>query len=151
MLDELVRKELSEDEIVEISIEELNKYLSLIKKSKAFVDSEIRKEELNLFSELAESLFELRLSKVLEGKNVEGFDKFIFNIINILKQFYVELFTGRYIIYNDKIYCRVLKPLIYNDQKAEEGDIIFLPMKDALPLIIASYLIPCKIDIEEQL
>ncbi|AAK41311.1 hypothetical protein SULI_10345 [Saccharolobus solfataricus] len=151
MLDELVKKELSEEEITEIKLEEIIKYITLIKKSKTFVSSEIRKEELKFLSELAESLFELRLSKVLEGKVGKGFDEFIFDIFKILKQFYVDLLTGRYIIYNDKIYCIVQKPLIYNDHRVNEGDVLVLPMREALPLIIASYLTPYKIDIEEQL
>jgi hypothetical protein len=106
---------------------------------------------LKLLSELAESLFELRLSKILEGKVSKGFDEFIFNIFKSLKQFYVELLIGRYIIYNDKIYCIVQKPLIYNNHKVDEGDVLVLPMREAVPLIIASYLTPYKIDIEEQL
>jgi hypothetical protein len=36
MLDELVRKELSEEEITEIKLEEIIKYMTLIKKSKNF-------------------------------------------------------------------------------------------------------------------
>ncbi|QXJ32794.1 hypothetical protein [Saccharolobus shibatae] len=151
MLDELVRKELSEEEITEIKLEEIIKYMTLIKKSKTFASAEIRKEELKLLSELAESLFELRLSKILEGKVSKGFDEFIFNIFKSLKQFYVELLIGRYIIYSDKIYCIVQKPLIYNNHKVDEGDVLVLPIREAVPLIIASYLTPYKIDIEEQL
>ncbi|MEM1600308.1 MAG: hypothetical protein QXW51_05820, partial [Sulfolobaceae archaeon] len=72
MLDELVKKELSQEEPTEISIDDLVKYDLVLKKSKIFLDEELRKEELRIISELAESLFELRLSKVIEGKSIKG-------------------------------------------------------------------------------
>ncbi|AOL15585.1 hypothetical protein BFU36_01265 [Sulfolobus sp. A20] len=146
MLDEILRRELSQEDITEISEEEFKKYILLIKKSSILVDRDIREEELKLLSELAESLFEVRLSKVLEGKVAKGFDADIISVVNLIKQFYIFLFTGQYIVYNDKIYCKVVKNVMIDDYKLEEGDIVFLSIKEALPLIIASYLTPFKID-----
>ncbi|BDB97913.1 hypothetical protein [Saccharolobus caldissimus] len=150
MLDDIVRRELSQDEMTEINIEELVKYNLILKKSEIMMDSEIKKEELRILSDLAESLFELRLSKFLEGKEAKGFDEYIFDIIKMIKQYYIELFTGKYFINYNKIYCKALKSTIINNYKVDEGDIVLLPMREALPLIIARYLTPYKIDIEEQ-
>ena len=149
MLDELVKKELSQEEPTEISIDDVVKYDLVLKKSKIFLDEELRKEELRIISELAESLFEVRLSKVIEGKSIKGFDESIFEVINIMKQFYIDLFTGKYIINRNKIYCKALKRLQVNNYEIKEGDIVLLPIKDAFPLIIARYLTPYKLNNEE--
>ena len=55
MLDELVKKELSQEEPTEIRIDDVVKYDLVLKKSKIFLDEELRKEELRIISELAES------------------------------------------------------------------------------------------------
>ena len=66
-----------------------------------------------------------------------------------MKQFYIDLFTGKYIINRNKIYCKALKRLQVNNYEIKEGDIVLLPIKDAFPLIIARYLTPYKLNNEE--
>lgn len=142
MLDELVQKELESENTLDIKIEEVLKIASTLRKIRTKYNDELHNEEIKMFESLAESLFELRLSKYLENRNFTGFDSFMFSIIDRIKRFYVEFITGRYPFYGNKILCKVVLPFEVNGVKLNKGDLIVLSIDKALILTTAGYITP---------
>ena len=146
MLDEILNKEISSENPTEIPISDIQKILQTLAKIRISYDDEVHKSEIKVYEELAESLFEVRLGKYIEdNQKGKGFDEFIFNILDKIKELYVSLLSGNLIFNNGKILCKVLKDSIINGMELKKGDLIFLDLQYALALWTVEYITPCKI------
>ena len=146
MLDEILNREISSETPVEISLSEIQKISQILAKIRVSYDDEIHKNEIKVYEELAESLFEVRLSKYLEDNyKGKGFDEFVFNILDKIKELYISLLSGNLIFNDGKILCKVMKDTIIESMELKKGDLIFLDLQKALALWTAEYITPCKI------
>jgi hypothetical protein len=146
MLDEILNREISSETPVEISLSDVQKISQTLAKIKISYDDEIHKNEIKVYEELAESLFEVRLSKYLEDNyKGKGFDEFVFNILDKIKELYISLLSGNLIFNDGKILCKVMKDTIIESIELKKGDLIFLDLQKALALWTAEYITPCKI------
>lgn len=146
MLDEILNREISSETPVEISLSEIQKISQTLAKIRVSYDDEIHKNEIKVYEELAESLFEVRLSKYLEDNyKGKGFDEFVFNILDKIKELYISLLSGNLIFNDGKILCKVMKDTIIESIELKKGDLIFLDLQKALALWTAEYITPCKI------
>jgi hypothetical protein len=146
MLDEILNREISSETPVEISLSEIQKISQTLAKIRISYDDEIHKNEIKVYEELAESLFEVRLSKYLEDNyKGKGFDEFVFNILDKIKELYISLLSGNLIFNDGKILCKVMKDIIIESMELKKGDLIFLDLQKALALWTAEYITPCKI------
>ncbi|MFP3217968.1 hypothetical protein [Acidianus sp.] len=146
MLDEILNREISSETPVEISLSEIQKISQTLAKIRISYDDEIHKNEIKVYEELAESLFEVRLSKYLEDNyKGKGFDEFVFNILDKIKELYISLLSGNLIFNDGKILCKVMKDTIIESIELKKGDLIFLDLQKALALWTAEYITPCKI------
>ncbi|PVU76850.1 hypothetical protein DDW13_01815 [Acidianus hospitalis] len=146
MLDEILNREISSETPVEISLSDVQKISQTLAKIRISYDDEIHKNEIKVYEELAESLFEVRLSKYLEDNyKGKGFDEFVFNILDKIKELYISLLSGNLIFNDDKILCKVMKDTIIESIELKKGDLIFLDLQKALALWTAEYITPCKI------
>jgi hypothetical protein len=146
MLDEILNREISSETPVEISLSEIQKISQTLAKIRISYDDEIHKNEIKIYEELAESLFEVRLSKYLEDNyKGKGFDEFVFNILDKIKELYISLLSGNLIFNDGKILCKVMKDTIIESIELKKGDLIFLDLQKALALWTAEYITPCKI------
>jgi hypothetical protein len=146
MLDEILNREISSETPVEISLSEIQKISQTLAKIRISYDDEIHKNEIKVYEELAESLFEVRLSKYLEDNyKGKGFDEFVFNILDKIKELYISLLSGNLIFNDGKILCKVMKDTIIESMELKKGDLIFLDLQKALALWTAEYITPCKI------
>ncbi|AEE94132.1 conserved hypothetical protein [Acidianus hospitalis W1] len=146
MLDEILNREISSETPEEISLSEIQKISQTLAKIRISYDDEIHKNEIKVYEELAESLFEVRLSKYLEDNyKGKGFDEFVFNILDKIKELYISLLSGNLIFNDGKILCKVMKDTIIENIELKKGDLIFLDLQKALALWTAEYITPCKI------
>ncbi|MFP3163552.1 MAG: hypothetical protein RXQ75_06965 [Acidianus hospitalis] len=146
MLDEILNREISSETPVEISLSEIQKISQTLAKIRISYDDEIHKNEIKVYEELAESLFEVRLSKYLEDNyKGKGFDELVFNILDKIKELYISLLSGNLIFNDGKILCKVMKDTIIESIELKKGDLIFLDLQKALALWTAEYITPCKI------
>ncbi|MQL55238.1 hypothetical protein [Acidianus ambivalens] len=146
MLDEILNREISSDTPVEISLSEIQKISQTLAKIRISYDDEIHKNEIKVYEELAGSLFEVRLGKYLEDNyKGKGFDEFVFNILDKIKELYISLLSGNLIFNDGKILCKVMKDTIIESIELKKGDLIFLDLQKALALWTAEYITPCKI------
>jgi len=146
MLDEILNREISSETPVEISLSDVQKISQTLAKIRVSYDDEIHKNEIKVYEELAESLFEVRLSKYLEDNyKGKGFDEFVFNILDKIKELYISLLSGNLIFNDGKILCKVMKDTIIESMELKKGDLIFLDLQKALALWTAEYITPCKI------
>jgi hypothetical protein len=146
MLDEILNREISSETPVEISLSEIQKISQTLAKIRISYDDEIHKNEIKVYEELADSLFEVRLSKYLEDNyKGKGFDEFVFNILDKIKELYISLLSGNLIFNDGKILCKVMKDTIIESIELKKGDLIFLDLQKALALWTAEYITPCKI------
>jgi hypothetical protein len=146
MLDEILNREISSETPVEISLSDVQKISQTLAKIRVSYDDEIHKNEIKVYEELAESLFEIRLSKYLEDNyKGKGFDEFVFNILDKIKELYISLLSGNLIFNDGKILCKVMKDTIIESMELKKGDLIFLDLQKALALWTAEYITPCKI------
>ncbi len=142
MLDEIVDKELKSSDAVDIKLEDIIKIAEVLRRIRSKYNDELHKEEIKIYEQLAESLFELRLSKYLENGKISGFDSFLFSFIETIKKFYVEFVTGKYQFYGNKVLCKVLNPFLYQNVRLNKGDLIALSLDKALILTTAGYITP---------
>jgi len=145
MLDEILRKELDYDDLIQVSVDEVTKEDLKIKKVLNPITDPINKEQLRVMKEMANSIFELRLSKVLEGKPPTGFDKGIMEAVMRMKRFYVSFLSSELVIKNGKVLCTVKNELIFKGKKLSEGDIVLLDFTDAVLFYITNYITPCSL------
>ncbi|BCU70236.1 hypothetical protein [Stygiolobus caldivivus] len=146
MLDELVSNELKRDnEVVDIPQDTVEKLVQALLRLRRKYDDELHNEELKVFEELAESLFELRLEKVIEGIEPKGFDKEVLSVINVMKKVYVGYLTGNYYTHKGNVLCLVNKKAILDDVQLEPGDVVILPLNKVLALITTDYITPIEV------
>ncbi|MCY0882463.1 MAG: hypothetical protein OWQ50_01325 [Acidianus infernus] len=146
MLDEILNKEISSETPIEILISDVQKISQTLAKIRISYDDEVHKNEIKVYEELAESLFEVRLGKYLEDNHKgKGFDEFVFNILDKIKELYISLLSGNLIFNDGKILCKVIKDTVINSMELKKGDLIFLDLQKALALWTAEYITPCKI------
>ncbi|BDC19754.1 hypothetical protein [Acidianus sp. HS-5] len=146
MLDELLNKEISTENPTEILISDIQKISQTLAKIRISYDDEVHKNEIKVYEELAESLFEVRLGKYLEdNQKGKGFDEFVFNILDKIKELYISLLSGNLIFNNGKILCKVDTNTVINSMELKKGDLVFLELQKALALWTAEYITPCKI------
>ncbi|WP_054836899.1 hypothetical protein [Metallosphaera hakonensis] len=75
MLDEVLSKELKSDEIQSMNEQDVEKVVSTFKRLRYKYKDKIHDAEIKVYSEIADSLFEMRLIKAIEGKEIkESFD-----------------------------------------------------------------------------
>ncbi|AAY80620.1 hypothetical protein [Sulfolobus acidocaldarius] len=146
MLDEMVMNELrKEEEISEIRTEDLEKYIHNLRKLRVKFADDIHKAEVSVYEELAESLFELRISKVVESIQPKGFDKELLGLISMMKNIYKNYLSGNYYTKDGKILCKVVNPLTYNNITLNSGDFILLPLHLVLLLSTAGFITPLEV------
>ncbi|MEM1626624.1 MAG: hypothetical protein QXV69_04995 [Sulfolobaceae archaeon] len=147
MLDEKVKLELYKPELQDISFDEIKEFIRSITLMRSKYTDELHLKEISIYEELAESLFDLRLSKVIEGQTIKGFDSIFFEIIIKIRKFYINLLTGKYNIYNEKILCRVEKAITIDNFTLNPGDIIITNIENALKLTMAGFINPIETNI----
>ncbi|MFP3170130.1 MAG: hypothetical protein RXQ98_02720 [Sulfolobaceae archaeon] len=146
MLDELVSNELKRDnEITEISKDTIEKLIQALLRLRRKYSDELHKEELKIYEELAESLLELRLEKVIEGFEPKGFDKDVLSLVNVMKKVYIDYVTGRYHTYKGKVLCLSNTKFSLGNTVVEQGDVIILPLNKVLALITTNYITPVEV------
>lgn len=146
MLDEIIVNETLKEEVSEISLKDLSALSTQLRKLRRKYDDELHKKELTVYEELAESLFELRSSKLLEGLEIKGFDSKFLDIINLMKKIYVNFISGKYFTQEDKILCYVKSRFSINNKILYPGDLILLPLSQVLALITLDYIIPLEVE-----
>jgi hypothetical protein len=144
MLDEKLRSEISKPQIEDIKLNEIENVIYNLSTLRSKYNDEIHDKEFKVFEEIAESLFDLRVSKVLEGIEPKGFDSEVLEIINIIKKLYVNLLSGKYAISKGKILCKVKKSLCLDNFKLVEGDIVLIDIAQAFKLITIGYITPIE-------
>ncbi|MCG2909473.1 hypothetical protein DDW09_01430 [Sulfolobus sp. SCGC AB-777_L09] len=149
MSDELisiVQNELDKDELTEIRLDKLLKLVDSLRKLRRRYSDEIHDIEIKSFEELIESLFELRIEKVLEGSKLnDSFDKQFLSILNTMRVIYISFLSGKYYIFNDKILCKVVSPFMRKGVLLSPGDIVLLPIHEVLALITSGYITPIEV------
>ncbi|BFH74140.1 hypothetical protein SJAV_20840 [Sulfurisphaera javensis] len=146
MLDEIVLNETLKEESTEIQLKDLYQLISQLRKIRRKYSDDLHKKELSVYEELAESLFELRSSKLIEGINIKGFDSEFLDILNQMKRIYVNFISGKYFTQEDKILCLVKVKFSINDMNLYPGDLILLPLKQVLALITLDYITPIEVE-----
>jgi len=150
MLDEKLRLEISKAELQEISLDDIKEFIKSIILIRGRYADELHVKELSIYEELAESLFDIRLSKVIEGQKLKGFDSIFFNIILRIRNFYVNLLTGKYSSFDGKILCRVEKTFSIDNLTLNPGDIIITNLENALKLTVAGFINPIETNIAKE-
>lgn len=144
-----VERELKSEESYPITEDDLVKCGNEIASASKFTSDFLKSEESKLIADLSVSLFEIRLSKWLEGKRIEGFDSSIFKVFEEVKRFYVDLVQGKIRVKDNKVQVKLLRDLHLGEVKSKEGQTLYLPIESALRLMIAGYLTPLTIDSED--
>jgi len=146
MLDEILSEELKNENLSPISLDNLSKDIEILRKLRLRYNDEIHKKEIKIYEDIAESIFEVRIEKYIENElKSSDFDSFVFDFLSKLKDIYISILTGNTIFNKNRIMCKVLKQININDKVLNPGDIIFLPIKVAISLWIAEYIIPYKL------
>ena len=146
MLDEIVVNETLKEEALEINLKDISTLISQLRRVRRRYDDELHKKEIAVYEELAESLFELRSSKLLEGMKIKGFDSDFLDIINLMKKIYVNFISGKYFTKEDKILCYVKSSFSINNKTLNPGDLILLPLNQVLALITLDYITPLEVE-----
>ncbi len=145
MLDEILRKEMEHPDILDVSMSDVTKEEIKIKKILYPVSDPLNKEQLNVMKEMARSVFELRISKLLEGETPRGFDKGILEAIRRMEEMYVSFLSSEYVTRNGKVLCSVKQEVSLRGKRLAPGDLVFLDFTDAVLLYITNYIIPCSL------
>ncbi|ARM76405.1 hypothetical protein [Acidianus manzaensis] len=146
MLDEILERELSSEEQQNIPLSEIEKTINSLMKIRFRYSDDLHKKEIKTYEEIADSIFEIRLSKYLEnGTKGKGFDEFLFTLLDKMKDFFISLSTGNLIISNGRILCKIVKNIEIEKIQLSKGDLVFLDPLKALSLWTAEYITLCKI------
>jgi len=146
MLDEILSEELKNESLSPISLDNLSKDIEILRKLRLRYNDEIHKKEIKIYEDIAESIFEVRIEKYIENElKSSDFDSFVFDFLSKLKDIYISILTGNTIFNKNRIMCKISKQININDKILNPGDIIFLPIKAAISLWIAEYIIPYKL------
>ena len=146
MLDEIVVNETLKDEALEINLKDIANLINQLRKLRRRYTDELHKKEITIYEELAESLFELRSGKLIEGKEIKGFDAEFLDVINLMKKIYVNFISGKYFTKEDKILCYVKSSFSINNKTLKPGDLVLLPLSQVLALITLDYIIPLEVE-----
>ncbi|AWR95076.1 hypothetical protein [Acidianus brierleyi] len=146
MLDEILAEELKNENLSSISLDNLSKDIEILRKLRLRYNDEIHKKEIKIYEDIAESIFEVRIGKYIENElKSSDFDSFVFDFLSKLKDIYISILTGNIVFNKDRIMCKVSKQINIKDKVLNPGDIIFLPIKVAISLWTAEYIIPYKL------
>ncbi|BBG23570.1 hypothetical protein [Sulfuracidifex tepidarius] len=145
MLDEILRKEMEHPDLLDVSMSEVTKDELRVKKILYPVSDPLNREQLNVMKEIARSIFELRVSKLLEGESPRGFDKELLEAIRKMEEVYVSFVSSEYVTKNGKVLCSVKQEMIFHGKRLVPGDLVFLGFNDAVLLSITNYITPCSL------
>ncbi|QIW24061.1 hypothetical protein EWF20_07830 [Sulfolobus sp. S-194] len=146
MLDEIVLNETLKEEPSEIQLKDLNQLIVQLRKLRRKYNDELHKKEIEIYEELAESLFELRIGKLVEGKEIKGFDADFLQVLNSMKRIYTNFLSGKYFNLEDKILCYVNVQFSIKNKTLHPGDLILLPLRQVLALITLNYITPLEVE-----
>jgi len=142
----VLSKELKEEKPERIAEQQVEDLQLIFKRLSMKYSDKIHDEELKVYSELADSLFEVRLAKVLEGHSLgDSFDSWEEEILSKLREFYVSFVMGHYPVRNGKVLCRVVKELYFSGTVLKPGDLIFMEVKKAVGLLLSGVVEPCSL------
>ncbi|AWS00667.1 hypothetical protein DFR87_09650 [Metallosphaera hakonensis JCM 8857 = DSM 7519] len=124
----------------------MEKVVSTFKRLRYKYKDKIHDAEIKVYSEIADSLFEMRLIKAIEGKEIkESFDSWQNEAMGKMRELYVNYLTGAYVTVNGKIFCEVKSDLSVDGITLTQGDYVMLSVKRAFSLWLAGYVEPCLI------
>ncbi|QKQ99429.1 hypothetical protein GWK48_02610 [Metallosphaera tengchongensis] len=140
----MLARELKGEEAEVITEEEAEEAISAFRKVRGKRDK-VHDAELKVYSEIAESLFEVRLMKVVEGKRLDSsFDSWIQEVVTKMREFYVNLLTGGYVTKGNKVLCHVKTEVAHGGISLKPGDYLLTPAKTALYLWLQDLVEPAR-------
>ncbi len=145
MLDEILKKELQYDTLSDVTMSDVTREELSVKKILMPISDPINREQLRVMREMGKSVFELRLSKLLEGQKPTGFDKELMEAVMKMEELYVSFLSSELVMRNGKLVCKVNQDVIIHGKKLSPGDITLLDFHEAILLSITNYITPCSL------
>ncbi|BCS94338.1 hypothetical protein L3N51_01035 [Metallosphaera sp. J1] len=126
---------------------DVEQIISTFKRLRYKYRDKIHEAELKIYSEIAESLFEMRLIKVVENREIrDSFDSWQNEVVDKMRSFYVNYLTGAYVNRDGKVLCEVKSGMKMDGIELRQGDYVILSLKKAFSLWLAGYVEPCKVE-----
>lgn len=126
---------------------EVEQIISTFKRLRYKYKDKIHDAELKIYSEIAESLFEMRLIKVVENREIkDSFDSWHNEAVDKMRDLYVNYLTGAYVNRDGKVLCEVRSNLKIDGIELKQGDYVMLGLKRAFSLWLAGYVEPCRVE-----
>ena len=142
----MVEEEISQQDATELKLDKVAEVIEVLKRVRVAGTSEYHRSELKLFEDLAESLFELRLGKFVDGKTIKGFDKELYEVLNRVRDVFVSVLTGGLAGNIEKGLYVVKLPVFLNGHLLKPGDLIVSGLDNVLNAVIAGYIDIAKIE-----
>ena len=141
-----MEEEISQQDATELKPDKVAEVIEVLKRLRVAGTSEYHRSELRLFEDLAESLFELRLGKFVDGKTIKGFDKELYEVLNRVKDIFVNVLTGGLAGTTEKGLYVIRSPVFFNGYLLKPGDLIVSGLDNVLNAVIAGYIDIAKIE-----
>ena len=98
----------------------------------------------SIVSKLSMLIAEARVDDLLYSKDYKGLDAGIFDLIRAIIKLYSLYIAGFLLTADDRIGVRTVRPVVIGKIKAEPGEVLFMPPREALSLILAEYAEPLE-------
>jgi len=99
---------------------------------------------LDLVTRLSRDISRARFEDLLFDSEYQGADSRLFAIIRRALEFYADLLAGKLGVYGDRILVKTRYPLRYHSLILEEGEIVLIPIPEALLLASLGLLEPLE-------
>ncbi len=102
------------------------------------------KKYIKLIREISELVAKARVDDLSRKENYTGIDSGIFEMIRRLTEVYSEYMAGFYLTSEDRVAVKILRDVRVGNVCLEEGEIVFLPLREAVALNLAELALPLK-------
>jgi len=101
-------------------------------------------EYLKLMEEISELVAKARVDDLTWKEGYAGIDSGIFDMIRKLVKMYSSYIAGFYLTAEDRVAVRILSEVRVGRSLLEEGEVVFLPVREALALSLAELAVPVE-------
>ena len=92
------------------------------------------KKYLEVLNEMSSLIARIRIDDLLFDEGYEGIDSGLFKALRTIIDFYAKILAGEVAGYGDRVLVVTAKDSWYNGRYLERGEVLLLPLPDALML-----------------
>jgi hypothetical protein len=106
--------------------------------------TEFCEKYIELISEISKLVAKARMEDLVWSAEYTGIDSGVFELLRKIVDMYAEYIAGFYLTSEDRVAVRIVRDVRFGNTVLEKGEIIFLPVREAIALSIADIAEPLR-------